>query len=74
LEIIACFSAGVDHIDLAAAAERGISDTATSNVLSDDVADVAIAKCLLQLRRFAQADRFVRRAHGQPARSRWAGP
>ena len=60
LEIIACFSAGVDNIDLEAAAERGVIVTATSDVLADDVADVAIAKCLLLLRRFAQADRFVR--------------
>jgi lactate dehydrogenase-like 2-hydroxyacid dehydrogenase len=60
LEIIACFSAGLDHVDTAAAAERGIVVTATSHILADDVADVAIAKCLLLLRRFAQADRFVR--------------
>jgi hydroxypyruvate reductase len=60
LEIIACFSAGVDEIDLVAAAERGIPVTATSSVLDDDVADVAIAHCLLLLRRFARADRFVR--------------
>jgi hydroxypyruvate reductase len=60
LEIIACFSAGVDYIDLVAAAERGIVVTSTSNALADDVADTAIAKILLLLRRFAQADRFVR--------------
>ncbi len=60
LEIIASFSAGVDFIDLAAAAERGIKVTATSDALADDVADVAIGHCLLLLRRFAQADRFVR--------------
>ena len=60
LEIIACFSAGVDEIDVAAAAERGIPVTSTSDVLADDVADVAIAHCLLLLRRFRQADRFVR--------------
>ena len=60
LEIIACFSAGVDNIDLAAAAERGVVVTNTSDALADDVADVAIAHMLLLLRRFAQADRFVR--------------
>jgi hydroxypyruvate reductase len=60
LEIISCFTAGVDEVDLVAAAERGIPVTATSDVLADDVADVAIAHCLLMLRRFAQADRFVR--------------
>ena len=60
LEIIACFSAGVDAIDLAAAAERGVVVTNTSAALAEDVADVAIAHILLLLRRFAQADRFVR--------------
>ena len=60
LEIIACFSAGVDNIDLVAAAERGIVVTNTSDALAADVADVAIAHMLLLLRRFAQADRFVR--------------
>ena len=60
LEIIVCFSAGVDEIDMVAAAERGIPVTATSDVLSDEVADVAIGHILLLLRRFNQADRFVR--------------
>ncbi|MDE2576846.1 MAG: 2-hydroxyacid dehydrogenase [Rhodospirillales bacterium] len=60
LEIIACFSAGVDDIDVAAAAEHGVVVTSTSEALADDVADVAMAKCLLLLRRFLQADRFVR--------------
>ncbi|HLZ65899.1 MAG TPA: 2-hydroxyacid dehydrogenase [Aliidongia sp.] len=60
LEIISCFSAGVDYIDIAAAAEHGVIVTNTSAALADDVADVAIAKCLLLLRHFAEADRFVR--------------
>lgn len=60
LEIIACFSAGLDHIDLVAAKEREIVVTSTSDALADDVADVAIGKILLLLRRFSQADRFVR--------------
>jgi lactate dehydrogenase-like 2-hydroxyacid dehydrogenase len=60
LEIIACFSAGVDGIDVAAAAERGIPVTATSDALADDVADVAIAHCLNLLRGMCRADAFVR--------------
>ena len=60
LELIAWFSAGLDHIDLAAATERGILVTSTSAALADDVADLAIAKCLMLLRRLAQADKFVR--------------
>lgn len=57
---IACFSAGLDGIDLAAAAERGVAVTGTSDALAEDVADLAIAKCLLLARRLTQADRFVR--------------
>ncbi|RZL98743.1 MAG: hypothetical protein EOP68_25025, partial [Sphingomonas sp.] len=60
LEIIACFSAGIDNVDVEAAAERGIPVTATSDALADDVADLAIAHCLLLLRRLTHADRFVR--------------
>lgn len=60
LEIIACFSAGIDNVDVEAAAERNIPVTATSDALADDVADLAIAHCLLLLRRLTQADRFVR--------------
>ncbi len=60
LALIACFSAGTDYIDQEAAAERGVMVTATSGVLADDVADLAIAKSLMVLRRLAQADRFVR--------------
>lgn len=60
LELIACFSAGMDYIDLGAAAERGIAVTNSSAALVDDVADVAIAHCLNLFRRFLQADRYVR--------------
>lgn len=60
LEIIACFSAGMDYIDIEAAKERGVVVTNTSAALVDDVADVAIAHCLLLFRRFNQADRYVR--------------
>jgi hydroxypyruvate reductase len=62
LELIACFSAGVDNVDVAAAAEHGIPVTATSDALADDVADLAIAHCLMLLRRLGHADRFVRDA------------
>ena len=60
LELIACFSAGIDNVDVAAAAERGIPVTATSDALADDVADLAIAHCLMLLRRLGHAHGFVR--------------
>ncbi len=60
LEIIACMSVGVDHVDLAAAKARGIRVTNAPDVLTDDVADIAIALLLGVARQIPQADRYVR--------------
>lgn len=60
LRLIACFGVGVDAIDLAAARERGIAVTNTPDVLTDDVADLAIGLMLSALRGIAAADRYVR--------------
>ncbi|HVE89917.1 MAG TPA: 2-hydroxyacid dehydrogenase [Burkholderiaceae bacterium] len=60
LKLIACFSVGLDSVDLAAARERGIAVTNTPDVLTDDVADLAIGLMLATARRRAAADRFVR--------------
>ena len=60
LRLIACFGVGVDAIDLVAARERGIAVTNTPDVLTDDVADLAIALMLAALRGVAAADRYVR--------------
>ena len=60
LKLIACFSVGLDSVDLAAARERGIAVTNTPDVLTDDVADLAIGLMLATARRIAAADRFVR--------------
>ena len=60
LEIISNFGVGVDQIDLEAAKARGIVVTNTANALNDCVADCAIALVLNTLRRFPQADRYVR--------------
>jgi lactate dehydrogenase-like 2-hydroxyacid dehydrogenase len=54
------FGAGVDAIDLAAAARRGVLVSNTPDVLTDTVADTAIGLILNVLRRFAAADRYVR--------------
>lgn len=42
LRIIACFSVGFDHVDLAAAKARGITVTNTPDVLTDATADIAM--------------------------------
>ena len=60
LQLIACFGVGVDAIDLAAARERGVAVTNTPDVLTDDVADLAIGLMLAALRGIATADRYVR--------------
>ena len=60
LEIIANFGVGVDQIDLDAAKQRGIIVTNTANVLNDCVADCAIALVLNTLRKFPQADKYLR--------------
>ncbi|HUC67182.1 MAG TPA: 2-hydroxyacid dehydrogenase [Stellaceae bacterium] len=59
-EIIATQSVGTDHIDLAAAKVRGIPVTNTPDVLTDDVADLALALVLAVARRVVVGDRFVR--------------
>lgn len=60
LKLIACFSVGLDSVDLIAARERGVAVTNTPDVLTDDVADLAIGLMLATARRIAAADRFVR--------------
>ena len=60
LEVISCYGVGVDAIDLGAAKERGIVVTTTPDVLTDDVADMAIALLLASVREILVGDRFVR--------------
>jgi hypothetical protein len=60
LKLIACFGVGVDAIDLAAARERGAAVTNTPEVLTDDVADLAIALMLDAMRGISAGDRYVR--------------
>ncbi len=60
LRLIANFGAGVDHIDLTAAARRNIIVTNTPGVLTNDTADVAMALILAVPRRIAEGERLVR--------------
>lgn len=60
LEIVASFGVGYDHIDAAEAARRGIVVTHTPDVLTDDVADIALALLLSTVRRTGEAERFLR--------------
>lgn len=60
LEIVAINGVGYDRIDMARVAARGIVVTNTPNVLSDDVADMAVGLLHAISRRIVANDRFVR--------------
>ncbi len=60
VKLVSCFGVGVDAIELDYCAAHGIAVTNTPDVLTDDVADLAVALMLASLRRVAEADRFVR--------------
>jgi lactate dehydrogenase-like 2-hydroxyacid dehydrogenase len=60
LKLVSCFGVGVDAIDLAHARANGIAVTNTPDVLTDDVADLAVALMLASLRQVVAADRWVR--------------
>ena len=54
LRLIANYGAGVDHIDLAAAQERGILVSNTPGVLAEDTADMTVALILGVMRRLSE--------------------
>jgi glyoxylate reductase len=60
LRIVANYGVGVDNIDLAAAARRGIVVTNTPDVLTETTAELAITLTLSLLRRVTEGDRFLR--------------
>ena len=60
LRLIANYGAGVGHIDLKAARERGIVVTNTPGVLTEDTADMAMALILAVPRRLVEGDELVR--------------
>ncbi len=70
LRVISSCSVGVDHIDLAAATERGIHVGNTPGVLTDATADLTFGLLLAVARRLPEADRFVRSGQWSPER-RW---
>ncbi|SON54492.1 Glyoxylate/hydroxypyruvate reductase B [Hartmannibacter diazotrophicus] len=60
LEIITVYGVGIDAVDLAAARARGIRVTNTPDVLTDDVADLAVGMTLALLRKIPEGDAYVR--------------
>ncbi|MEO8565234.1 MAG: 2-hydroxyacid dehydrogenase, partial [Betaproteobacteria bacterium] len=59
LEIISVFGVGYDGVPTAYCRQRGIKVTNTPDVLTDDVADVALALVLMTGRGFVRLNRFV---------------
>jgi glyoxylate reductase len=60
LKLIASFGTGIDHVDLAAAQQRGIIVTNTPGVLTEDTADMTMALILAVSRRLAEGERLIR--------------
>jgi len=60
LEIVASFGVGYDHVDAAYARDNNIMVTNTPDVLTEEVADVAMGLLISTLREFVKADRYVR--------------
>lgn len=60
LEIIAVNGVGTDAVDLERCRARGIRVTTTPDVLTEDVADLALGLMIAVSRRICAADRFVR--------------
>ena len=60
LKLIANYGTGVDHIDLGAAHQRGLTVTNTPDVLTEDTADMTMALILAAPRRLSEGERMLR--------------
>ncbi len=60
LSIVSCFGVGVDAVDLDYANENNVIVTNTPDVLTDCVADLALALILASARKVVETDRYVR--------------
>jgi lactate dehydrogenase-like 2-hydroxyacid dehydrogenase len=60
LKMVGCFGVGVDAIDVAYCKANGILVSNTPDVLTEEVADLALALLLSTIRRIPQGDQFVR--------------
>ena len=60
LEIISSFGVGYDHVDANYARDHNIVVTNTPDVLTEEVADIALGLLIATLREFIKADRYLR--------------
>ena len=63
LQAICNFSVGYDHVDVAAAKQKGLIVTNTPDVLSDATAEIAMLLMLGAARRASEGERLVRSQH-----------
>lgn len=63
LGLVANMGVGYDNVPVEWCAKNGILVTHTPHVLSDDVADTAVALTLMTVRRFGEAERYLRAGH-----------
>ena len=60
LEIVSAFGVGYDHVDAAYARDHNIMVTNTPDVLTEEVADIAMGLLICTLREFVKADKYLR--------------
>ena len=60
LEIVSSFGVGYDHVEANYAREHNIIVTNTPDVLTEEVADIAMGLLIATLREFIKADRYLR--------------
>jgi glyoxylate reductase len=63
LRVVATFSVGFDHIDLAACRVRGVAVANTPDVLTNATADLAMALLLALARRLREGETLLRAGH-----------
>ncbi len=66
LKAIICFGVGVDGVDLAYCAKRGIAVSNGPNINNEDVADVAMGLIISVARAFTQGERVLREGQWRP--------
>jgi lactate dehydrogenase-like 2-hydroxyacid dehydrogenase len=60
LEILSTFGVGYDHVDAKYAHDHNIMVTNTPDVLTEEVADIALGLLISTVREFIKADRYLR--------------
>ncbi|HQT47340.1 MAG: D-glycerate dehydrogenase [Acidocella sp. 20-63-7] len=65
VRVIATFSVGIEHLDVAAAAARGITICHTPDVLSTATAELALTLMLMAARRAGEGERLLRAGRWQ---------